>query len=91
MRPTQYLGSKGKQWTRVDRVLAEGLLTYEASLNAHGIPWDRASDPDRKFVIDEAIDYAAQVYDEAVEEYRKGDDVEKGLRLVVVDQGLREN
>lgn len=89
MRPTKYLGTgRGKRWTNVDRALAEGLLHYEASLNSLGIPWDRATDPSRTFEIDEVVDYAAEAYETAQEEYRRGGNTSPGLRIVVLDRGV---
>ncbi len=86
-----YLTGRGKKnrWTRQDRALSEALLEYEKSLNSVGIPWLIASDPEREFVVDEDMDYAAGVYEEAESEYRKGDNVSPGLRLVVLDKGVR--
>lgn len=91
MRPKKYLGARGGQWTRVDRVLAEGLIVYEGSLNPHGIPADRATDPERVFKIDEDMDYAVEAYEEAQEEYRTGENRKAGLMLRVIDAGVRED
>lgn len=63
---------------------------YEASLNEHGIPRHLAEDPERRFAVDEVVDHAAAAMEEAREEYKRGDNVSHGLRLVVVDQGVRK-
>lgn len=91
-RPTRYLGySKGRAWSSVDRALAEGLDYYEASLNPLGIPAWIARDPDRKFTVDEAVDQAMAVYEEAQEEMRKGESATPGLILGVIDLGPSED
>lgn len=83
MRPTEYLG-----WSRRDRGLAEGLLTYEASLNPVGIPVHLARDPGRRFGLDEVMDHSMAVLEEAQDEYaRPGGQKQYGLRLVVKDEG----
>ncbi|GAA1404101.1 hypothetical protein [Oerskovia paurometabola] len=85
MRPTKYL----TKWSARDRALAEGHLLREASLGSHGLPWHIASDPNRTFAVEEVVDHAAATLEEVQEEYRKGDNLSPGLRLLVVDQGLR--
>ena len=87
MRPTKYL----KKWSRVDQALAEAHLSYEASLNAHGIPRFLAGDADRTFEVDEVMDYAAEAFEQAQEEYRRADNASPGLRLIVLDKGVRES
>ena len=91
-RPLLYLTGRGKRerWTRQDRALAEAHLVYEDSLNAQGIPWHIASDPDRVFDYDERYDRAAAVYETTMDEYRKGGNVEPGMRIIVVDRGVRD-
>lgn len=93
MRPTLYLTGRGKphRWSKRDRGLAEGLLTYEESLNPIGIPAHIARDKGRKFVIDEIYDGSLAVLDEAQEEARKGEGLGHGVRLTVVDQGVRKD
>lgn len=85
MRPTKYL----TKWSARDRALAEGHLLREESLGSHGLPWHIASDPDRTFAVEEAVDHAAATLEEVQEEYRKGGNLSPGLRLLVVDRGLR--
>lgn len=91
MRPLLYLTGRGKKnrWTRQDRVLSEALLEYEKGLTSDGLPWYVASDPEREFVLDELVDEAAAVREEAEAEYRKGNNVSPGMRLVVLDRGVR--
>lgn len=92
MRPTRYLGtSRGKGWSRVDRVLAEGLEHYESSLNRLGIPSWVARDPDRRFVVDEIVDQSLAVLEEAQAEASGGDTPQHGLLLAVVEQAGGED
>ncbi len=92
VRPLLYLTGRGKRdrWTRQDRALAEAHLVYEDSLNAQGIPWHIASDPERVFDYDERYDRAAAVYETAMKEYQDGNNVEPGMRLVIIDKGVRD-
>lgn len=85
VRPTKYL----TKWSARDRALAEGHLLREESLGSHGLPWHIASDPDRTFAVEEVVDHAAATLEEVQEEYRRGDNLAPGLRLVVVERGLR--
>lgn len=72
--------------------MAEGLLEYERSLNAHGVPWHIASDPDRKWTLDESIDHAAAAYEEALEEFKNGETTPApGLRLSLIDKGVPDD
>ena len=85
VRPTKYLSS----WSRRDRGLAEGLIAYEESLNPVGLPPHVAQDPDRVFEVDEREDQAMKALEVAQEEYQRGGNATPGLRLVVVDRGVR--
>ncbi|ROR95982.1 hypothetical protein EDD28_0552 [Salana multivorans] len=85
MRPMKYLGATGKRWTGRDRALAEGLEEYEASLNPVGIPSWIARDPSRRFTVDENVDRAMAVYEEAQEGIRKSDVDTPGLILAVLE------
>lgn len=91
MRPEAYfgIGAPDLPWTNRDRTLSRGLVYLEQSLNAHGIPAWIAQDPERKFAVDEVVDQAAAVLEEVQEEYQRGQNDQKGLRLVLVDQGRR--
>lgn len=82
MRPTRYLD----RWSARDRGLAEGLLLYEDSLNAAGLPPHIAQDPDRKFVLDEQHDHAMAVLER--EQQREDHKPEPGVRLTVLPQGF---
>ncbi|MBN8882625.1 MAG: hypothetical protein J0H73_09960 [Salana multivorans] len=76
----KYLGATGKRWTGRDRALAEGLAEYEASLNPVGIPSWLARD-----TVDENVDRAMAVYEEAQEGIRKSDVDTPGLILAVLE------
>lgn len=73
MRPTEYLGisEPGNKWSTVDRGLAEGLLFYEAGLNAMGIPTEIATDPvnEGAFEVEPVVDFAQA----AIDRYRGAD------------------
>lgn len=84
MRPTRYLA----KWSRRDRGLAEGLLTYEASLNPIGLPPHIARDPNRRFGLDEVVDQSMALLEETQAEYQRADgERQYGLRLIVKDEG----
>lgn len=86
MRPVLYLTGRGKphRWTVRDRVLAEALQYLDASLNGVGLPPWVARDSDRRFVVDEVMDYAMGVLEQAQKDEKNP---APGMRLVVLDQG----
>lgn len=66
--------------------MAEGLLEYEASLNAQGIPRWIAHDADREWDIDEQIDNVESALGRAQKEYQGNEHVDPGLRLIPVEK-----
>lgn len=92
MRPEAYFGMGGpnRPWSNRDRVLASGLVQYERSLNAYGIPAWLAQDGDRRFEVDEVMDHAAALVETAQAEYAKNENADThGLRIIVEDLGPR--
>jgi hypothetical protein len=85
------LGKPNRPWTNRDRALSQGLVFYEQSLNSAGVPSWIAQDPERKFAVDEVVDFALETLESTQEDYQRGGTNQKGLRLVLVDQGRRES
>jgi hypothetical protein len=80
----------GGRWTNRDRVLAAGLVHYERSLNAHGIPSWIAQDGDQRFGVDEVMDHAARLVETTQADYASNENADThGLRVVVAHLGPR--
>lgn len=79
------LPNPGEAWGARDRSLAEALTVHDQSLNEAGIPSWLARDPERRFVVDEVVDGALAVLDEARDEMGRGGGKNYGVRLVVVE------
>ena len=89
MRPLLFLGLEQRRphrWTTRDRVLAEAVDQYERSLTESGLPWHIATDPHRKLVLDEHIDYAAALLEQERKKHESSTGA-PGLRVTVVDLG----
>lgn len=72
-------------------MLSSGLIAYEGSLNAHGIPDWIARDGDQRFELDEVMDHAAALVETAQREYAKNENADTtGLRLHVEHVGPRD-
>lgn len=71
-------------------MLSSGLIAYEGSLNAHGIPDWIARDGDQRFEVDEVMDHAAALVETAQREYAQNPNADlSGLRIVVEHAGPR--
>lgn len=80
MRPTKYL----TEWSAQDRGLAEGLIEYEESLTANGIPSWLAFDPAQKWEPDETVDgyaEAVELHEAELRDGAKDGKVAPGLRV----------
>ena len=89
MRPLLFLGiheKKPNAWTARDRVLAQAIETFDRTLTESGLPWHIATDPNRKFGLEEHQDNAAALL-ETERKKREGRPDAPGLRVSVVDLG----
>ena len=67
-------------------MLAEAVDQYERSLTESGLPWHIVTEPHRKLVLDEHIDYAAALLEQERRK-RESSPGAPGLRVTVVDMG----
>lgn len=82
------LGRAPQQYWRlpaVDRSLIEAHLYRQDALNLVGVPSWIARDPERHFVVDEVVDGALAVLDEAQDEMSHGGGKNYGVRLTVIE------
>jgi len=77
---------KPHKWTVRDRILAMAIRVYDGSIGEHGLPSHIAQDANRRFVVEELWDEAANVLAKEQEKMQQSKP-EPGTRLIVVDKG----
>jgi hypothetical protein len=83
VKPTEYL----REWSTVDRTLAEALLYLEANTGDHGVPmWD-ATNPAKVFHVEQGLDLAAKAREEAIERLKDRKGSTAGVTFTVIDRG----